>query len=164
MFFICLMILFSCKCFSQVDNGLNEVKADVLGLAFNRIGVGYERLIGQNSGIGSVFFLKKGKDYYIIPYYRYYFGEDSDGAKLFVEGSGLYYSYISKDYDGNFYDDGKRNAVLGGGLGFGGKGYVYSNFFLEGMISSRIGKVLKTTEGDKLKIVFQATASVGYRF
>lgn len=160
--FLYLSLFQSCI-FSFAQNA-NELKIDGLGLAFNRYGISYERLFEPNSGVGLKLIMKRAEDYYAIPYYRYYFGGNYDDDKLFVEGSGLYYSYDSKDYDGNIYDGGKRNSILGAGIGFGAKTRLSSNFIIEGVASSGIGKVLMATSESKYKIILQISVSVGYQF
>lgn len=149
--------------FSFAQNA-NEVKIDGLGLFSNRYGISYERIFEPNSGVGLKLIMKKSEDYYLTPYYRYYLGGNYDEDRLFFEGIGLYYSYISKDYDGRIYDGGKRNSILGAGFGFGSKIIVSPNFFVEGVANTGVGKVLLPTIESEFKIIIQISASVGYRF
>lgn len=158
------VILSSVKYFSQRES--NEVKVDALGLFFNRIGVGYERILSQNSTVGARFLMKKTENYYAAPFYRYYLQEDAYtyATDLFLEGFAMYGSYIPRDSEGNLLDDGRRNSIITAGLGIGEKADLSSGFFAEALLNAGVGKVLQPTDGSVYQLVVQVSASVGYRF
>lgn len=157
-------LLSSFLCFSQNEYESNEIKIDGFGLFFNRIGIGYERILNSNSGVGARVFMKKTESYYAMPYYRRYFQEGAYASELFLEGFAMYGSYIPRDSEGNLLDDGKRNSMIGAGLGIGEKAISQSGFFFEGLINFGAGKSLQPTTESTFKFIAQVSASVGYRF
>lgn len=157
-------LLSSFLCFSQNEYQSNEFKIDGFGLFFNRIGIGYERILNSNSGIGARVFMKKTESYYAMPYYRRYLHQDAYASDLFLEGFAMYGSYIPRDSENNLLDNGKRNSMIGAGFGIGEKAILQSGFFFEGVINVGTGKSLQPTTESEFKFIAQVSASVGYRF
>lgn len=157
-------LLSSFLCFSQNEYESNEIKIDGLGLFFNRIGIGYERILSSNSGVGARVFMKKTESYYGVPYYRRYLQEGTYASDLFLEGFAMYGSYIPRDSENNLLDGGKRNSMIGAGLGIGEKAVSQSGIFFEGLINVGAGKSLQPTTESTFKFIAQVSASVGYRF
>ena len=132
----------------------------------------YERTINQESAFGLNIFLPFDDDitddinYYISPYYRFYFG-NKYAAGFFVEGFGMLNS--TNDYiyssDGFNFESQKENITdfaLGLGIGLGGKWITDSGFI--GEINVGFGRNLFQNDRYDYEIVGKVGINIGYRF
>lgn len=130
-------------------NHYNEIRFNGLYFSLGAIGLTYERTLNEESAIGtSVSFSYSGDfEYYISPYYRFYFGEKY-ASGFFVEGFGSLNSQ-----GGN--NDNKTDFALG--VGFGGKWVTKGGF--TGELGLGVGRNLFNGN-----IILEAEISIGYRF
>ncbi len=128
----------------------------------------FERTINEESGFGiSVLIpidnnISDDLNYYISPYYRFYFGEKY-AAGFFVEGFGMLnstndYSY----YFGLNATDKKTITDFALGIGLGGKWLTKSGFI--GELNFGIGRNLFNNNNTDNEIVGKAGITIGYRF
>ena len=79
------------------QTNFNEVKLNGLYLVIGAFDVAYERTINEESAFGVDLFLPFDNDidinYYVSPYYRFYFGKKYP-AGFFVEGFGMLNSIL----------------------------------------------------------------------
>lgn len=105
----------------------NEIKLNALMLIAGSFEVGYERTINEESAFGIQVFVpfdsevKDNIEYYISPYYRFYFGKKY-AAGFFLEGFGMLNSTDRSEYLPIFSTP-ERNYVtdFALGIGLGGK-------------------------------------------
>ena len=148
----------------------NEIKINVILPLFGAVEGGYERFLNKNSSLGIsgfiVFDNKKEDDmnFYISPYYRYYFGKKY-ASGFFAEGFGMFTSIDGKKiYSSNklTFTEGKNvyDLALGAGLG-------YKLVTKQGLVfeaNTAYGRLVfnadKTDHNQVIKLGF----SVGYQF
>ncbi|WP_400076286.1 DUF3575 domain-containing protein [Winogradskyella sp. R77965] len=148
--------------------GEHEVKINAIMLVVGAVEVGYEYLLNNYSGIGISAFvaydeeLKDDIEYFVSPYYRYYFGKKYAGG-FFLEGFGML-NRIERDIDILFFEDDDENFVtdFALGIGLGGKWITNGGFF--GEVNYGIARNLFNNEESDWDLVGKFGISVGYRF
>lgn len=146
----------------------NEIKANGLYLVVGILDFTYERLLNEESAIGlnvAIPYDKEIKDdlqYYVSPYYRFYFGKKY-AAGFFLEGFGM---LNSTDVDFNFFgiDDDDRKYVTDFALGIGLGGKWITNGGFVGEVSFGVGRNLFKTEESGADFISKLGISLGYRF
>ncbi|WP_228448444.1 DUF3575 domain-containing protein [Chryseobacterium sp. CH25] len=79
----------------------NEIKVNLIAPLYGAVEVGFERHLNKHSSLGISTFIvydqTKNEDmnYYISPYYRYYFGK-KNASGFFLEGFGMLTSIDGK--------------------------------------------------------------------
>jgi hypothetical protein len=151
----------------------NEVKLNGLFLVAGAFEGTYERILNEESGVGISLFLPFDDtidiNYYISPYYRFYFGKKY-AKGFFLEGFGMLNSfdegvYIEYDSAGDViarHDNGNvTDFALG--IGVGGK-WVTKNGFI-GEINLGVGRNLfGSSDFDYNEYVGKLGITIGYRF
>ncbi|MBV7268866.1 DUF3575 domain-containing protein [Winogradskyella luteola] len=145
----------------------HEVKLNALMLVVGAVEVGYEYLLNDESGVGISAFvaydeeIKDNIQYYISPYYRYYFGKKYAGG-FFLEGFAML-NNSERDLD-IFFDDDEDNWVtdLALGIGLGGKWITKKGFV--GEINYGIGRNLFKADESEFDFIGKFGISIGYRF
>lgn len=168
--------MFSVSMFSQ-DNretkipseNFNEIKLNGLYLVLGAFDLTYERTINKESAFGLNVFLPFDDDinddinYYISPYYRFYFGKKY-AAGFFVEGFGMLNSIndfkFSDAIDPRLEEETITDFALG--IGLGGKWITDSGFV--GELNFGLGRNLFNSDRDDFDIVAKIGITVGYRF
>lgn len=150
----------------QNPKNFNEVKLNALSLVIGAIDVGYERTLNEESSIGISAFIpfdesvKDDVQYYISPYYRFYFGKKY-AAGFFLEGFGM---LNSSDRDEVIFlnlEDDEFVTDFAIGIGLGGKWVTNKGF--TGELSLGVGRNLfNSNEGSEF--VAKAGITLGYRF
>ncbi len=158
---------------TAVSQKQNEVKINALYLVLGAIDVTYEHLLNEESGIGVSVFLPFDDEvnddinYYISPYYRFYFGKKY-AAGFFVEGFGMLNSYKDNNVEFiNGFDvvvsDGDNVTDFALGIGVGGKWITNRGMFAE--VNFGVGRNLFNNRPfDDYEIVGKAAISIGVRF
>ncbi|NNC50814.1 MAG: DUF3575 domain-containing protein [Flaviramulus sp.] len=167
----------SISSFSQETNkdittnqNFNEIKLNGLYLVLGAIDVTYERTINEESAFGINVFLPFDDDindeinYYISPYYRFYFG-NKYAAGFFVEGFGMLnstndYRYSSNGFDTVFEEEKITDFALG--IGLGGKWITNRGFI--GELNLGFGRNLFNSDRHDYEIIAKVGITVGYRF
>ncbi len=151
----------------------NEFKINALYLVLGAIDVTYERLLNEESGVGvSVFIpfddeINGDINYYISPYYRFYFGKKY-ATGFFVEGFGMLNSYnnntVAFNSDFDIISTNEKNVTdFALGIGVGGKWVTSRGMFAE--VNFGVGRNLfNNNEFDDYEIVGKAAISIGIRF
>lgn len=169
-------LLLSISTFSQeqLENSssenFNELKLNGLYLVLGAFDFTYERTINEESAFGLNVFLPFDNDinddvnYYISPYYRFYFGKKY-AAGFFVEGFGMLNSTNDYIYSNNGFDsDSKEENItdFALGIGLGGKWITKSGFI--GELNLGFGRNLFNNDRSDFEIIGKVGISVGYRF
>ncbi|APY08175.1 hypothetical protein BWZ20_07615 [Winogradskyella sp. J14-2] len=152
---------------TDVYFGKQEVKLNALFLIAGAIDVGYEYILKEESSLGihaMVAYddsIRDNIQYFISPYYRYYFGEKY-AAGFFLEGFGMLNS-SERDLD-LLFDDGEENYVtdFALGIGLGGKWITKSGFI--GEIYVGYGRNLFKADESEYDLIGKGGISIGYRF
>mgnify|MGYP001821653737 CR=1 FL=1 len=147
--------------------GKHDIKLNAIMLIIGAVEVNYEYLLNEESGVGISAFITydderiNDVEYYISPYYRYYFGKKYAGG-FFLEGFGMY-NRTDRDIDFLFRDD-EENVVndFALGLGLGAKWLTKSGFV--GEINYGIGRNLFNSKDSDFNFVAKFGISLGYRF
>ncbi|MFD0990230.1 hypothetical protein ACFQ1R_08990 [Mariniflexile jejuense] len=153
---------------SEKEN-FNELKLNGLFLIAGSFEVTYERTINEESGVGFSVFLpfdeevKDDVNYYISPYYRFYFGKKY-AAGFFIEGFGMLNSVNEFIFNSNLNDFEKKSITdFALGIGVGGK-WVTNNGFV-GELNLGFGRNLfNDYSNTDLKFVGKIGITLGYRF
>ncbi|MFI1772972.1 DUF3575 domain-containing protein [Thalassobellus citreus] len=155
------------------NQNFNELKLNGLYLVIGAFDVTYERTLNEESGVGINIFIpfddeiSDDVNYYISPYYRFYFGKKY-AAGFFVEGFGM---LNSTNYNTYFYNNGfdptiKEDTItdFALGIGLGGKWVTNSGFI--GELNLGVGRNLFNTSDDYIDNEFVAKLgiTIGYRF
>lgn len=169
-----LAILLSISAFSQeqsennASENFNELKLNGLYLVLGAFDVTYERTINEESAFGLNVFLPFDDDinddinYYISPYYRFYFG-NKYAAGFFVEGFGMLNSTNEYNYLIGANSSSKETITdFALGIGLGGKWITDSGFV--GELSLGLGRNLFNNDRYDYEIIGKIGISVGYRF
>ena len=170
--FLAVAILCSFTGFSQETEEIsfkqNEVKLNGLYLVIGAFEVTYERLLNEESAVGVNVFLPFDEDisddinYYISPYYRFYFG-NKYAAGFFIEGFGMLNSIDEYDiYLGSSHRD--KNTITDFALGIGLGGKWVTNRGLLGEINFGVGRNLFNSNGYDTEFVGKFGITIGYRF
>ncbi|WP_353777219.1 DUF3575 domain-containing protein [Winogradskyella sp. 3972H.M.0a.05] len=167
--FLCLFVIFGNAQDNNEDSApknYNEVKFNALSFIIGAVDFGYERTLNEESSIGVSAFIPFDEDikddiqYYISPYYRFYFGKKY-AAGFFLEGFGM---LNSSDRDEILFlnledDDFVTDFALG--IGLGGKWVTNKGF--TGELNFGVGRNLfNANEGSEF--VAKIGITVGYRF
>jgi len=170
-----IAVLFSMSVFSQenIENksaseNFNEVKINGLYLVLGAFDLTYERTISQESAFGVNVFLPFDDDinddinYYISPYYRFYFGKKY-AAGFFVEGFGMLNSTNDYNYlDGSNSSNKENITDFALGIGLGGKWITKSGFI--GELNLGFGRNLFNSDRYDYEIIGKVGITLGYRF
>jgi len=177
--FLLLIILFAfCSVNAQAQNETdsnpyqknNEIKLNLISPLLGAVEVGYERFLNKNSSLGISTFIvyddtkEKDLNYYISPYYRYYFGKKY-ASGFFVEGFGAFTSIDGKKVyatDNLTFTKSKDvyDVALGAGLGYKlvtRKGLVFE-------ANAGYGKLLFNPNKTDHGVIAKYGLSIGYRF
>ncbi|NML69156.1 DUF3575 domain-containing protein [Chryseobacterium sp. RP-3-3] len=175
--FLLLIILFAfytVKAQNENDSNPNqkkkEIKLNLISPLSGAFEVGFERHLNKNSSLGISAFIvydhTKDEDtnYYISPYYRYYFGKKY-ASGFFVEGFGAFTSIDGKKVyspDHLTFTENKDvyDVALGAGLGYKlvtKKGLVFE-------ANAGYGKLLFNADKTDHGVVAKYGLSIGYRF
>ncbi|MGU3376432.1 DUF3575 domain-containing protein [Chryseobacterium sp. M5A1_1a] len=148
----------------------NEIKLNITSPLSGAFEVGYERYLNKNSSLGiSVFTVydhTKDKDmnYFISPYYRYYFGKKY-ASGFFVEGFGMFTSIDGKKIyaaDNLTFTENKDVYDLALGAGLGWKLVTKKGFVFEA--NAAYGRLVFNADKTDHTQVMKLGLSVGYRF
>ncbi|CAH0192400.1 DUF3575 domain-containing protein [Chryseobacterium sp. Bi04] len=173
---IMLFAFYSVK--AQNENGTdanpyqknNEIRLNLIAPLAGAVEAGFERHLNKNSSLGiSAFFVydnteNEDLNYYISPYYRYYFGKKY-ASGFFVEGFGAFTSIDGKKIyaaDNVTFTEKKDvyDVALGAGLGYKlvtKKGLVFE-------ANAGYGKLLFNADKTDHDVVAKFGLSIGYRF
>ncbi|VAV86012.1 hypothetical protein MNBD_BACTEROID02-180 [hydrothermal vent metagenome] len=154
----------------DIQQNYNEVKLNGLYLVLGVIDVTYERTLNEESGVGISLFLPFDEDinadinYYISPYYRFYFGKKY-AAGFFLEGFGMLNSIdrVQFQFDnlGNVIDISDNITDFALGIGFGGKWVTNKGFI--GELNLGVGRNLFNNDTID-DFVGKLAITLGYRF
>ncbi|MFP3594418.1 DUF3575 domain-containing protein [Chryseobacterium sp. SIMBA_038] len=171
---IILFAFYSVKAQNETDANPyqknNEIRLNLIAPLSGAVEVNFERHLNKNSSLGiSAFFVyddKKEEDmnYFISPYYRYYFGKKY-ASGFFVEGFGAFTSIDGKKIyaaDNLTFTENKDvyDVALGAGLGYKlvtKKGFVFE-------ANAGYGKLLFNADKTDHDVVAKYGLSIGYRF
>lgn len=148
----------------------NEIKLNLISPLFGAVEGGYERHLNKNSSVGiSAFIVYHGQknedmNYYISPYYRYYFGKKY-ASGFFVEGFGAFTSIDGKKIysaDRLTFTENKDvyDVALGAGLGW--KLITKKGLVVEA--NAGYGGLLFNAKQTDHEVVAKFGVSIGYRF
>ena len=144
----------------------NELKLNALSLVAGAVDIGYERTLNEESSIGIHVFLpfddnvKDDIEYFISPYYRFYFGKKY-AAGFFLEGFGMLNSSDRDEFLFLNLEDDEFVTDFAIGIGLGGKWI--TNKGITGELNFGVGRNL--FNGDEAsEFVVKAGITVGYRF
>ena len=177
--FLLVIILFAFNSVNaQNENGTdanpyqkkNEIRLNLIAPLAGAVELNFERHLNKNSSLGiSAFFVydnteNEDLNYYISPYYRYYFGKKY-ASGFFVEGFGMFTSIDGKKIyaaDNVTFTENKDvyDVALGAGLGYKlvtKKGLVFE-------ANAGYGKLLFNADKTDHTVVAKFGLSVGYRF
>lgn len=152
------------------DQKNNEVKINLISPLFGAVEAGYERLLNKNSSLGiSGFFVYNDKtnddmNYYISPFYRYYFGKNH-ASGFFAEGFGMFTSIDGKKIysaDRLTFTENKDVYDLAVGAGFGWKLVTKKGLVFEA--NAAYGRLVFNANKTDHDQVIKLGLSVGYRF
>ncbi|KMQ64640.1 hypothetical protein ACM46_10345 [Chryseobacterium angstadtii] len=176
--FLLLIILcafYSVKAQSNENNGdsyvkKNEIKLNLFSPLMGAIEVGYERFLNKNSSLGISAFkvyshsANEDMNYYISPYYRYYFGKKYVSG-FFVEGFGMLTSIDGKQIytaDKTMFTEGKDVYDLALGAGLGWKLVTKKGLVFEA--NAGYGRLVFNADKTDHDQVVKLGLSMGYRF
>jgi len=177
--FLLLIVLFafySIKAQAQSETDANsyqknnEIKLNLISPLMDAFEVSYERFLNKNSSLGISAFkvyehsTNDDMNYYISPYYRYYFGKKY-ASGFFAEGFGMFTSTDGKkiyEADNVTFAEGKDVYDLALGAGFGWKLVTKKGFVFEA--NAAYGKLVFNADKTDHDQVIKLGLSVGYRF
>ena len=151
----------------------SEIKINGLYLVLGALEVTYEHLLNEESGVGVSIFIPIDDEvnddinYYISPYYRFYFGKKY-AAGFFVEGFGMLNSYKSNLVEFNelfdiFRTNEENVTDFALGIGIGGKWITNRGMFAE--VNFGVGRNLfNNRDFDDYEVIGKASISIGIRF
>ncbi len=157
------------------STNFNEIKLNALYLVGGAFDLSYERTLNEESGLGLNVFIpfdddiKEDVNFYLSPYYRFYFGKKY-AAGFFIEGFALLgsYNYFTLEqglssFDPLIFDVVEETVIdLGVGIGFGGKWVTNSGFI--GELNLGFARNFFNTEDTDFEIIAKAGITIGYRF
>ena len=159
---------------SETSVGQHELKLNALYMVAGSFEVTYEYLLNEESGVGVTVFLPYDEDikedinYFISPYYRFYFG-NKYASGFFLEGFGMlnstnwYYSEWIGDVDPILVKREETLTDFALGIGLGGK-WVTKRGLL-GELNLGFGRNLfNSNEFEDNDFVGKVGITVGYRF
>jgi hypothetical protein len=151
----------------------NELKLNVAFLIAGAFDVSYERIINDETAIGTSLFIAIESEienkFMLTPYYRYYFGR-KPATGFFAEGFGSINSYESYewkynyDVNNNYYSSSEyvKRTDFALGFGLGGKWITKKGFIFE--INAGVGRNLFNSQDTDYDIIGRGGISFGYRF
>lgn len=148
----------------------NEIRVNLFTPLAGAVEVGYERILNKKSSVGiSGFFVfdnRKEEDmnYYISPYYRYYFGKKY-ASGFFAEGFGMFTSIDGKKIystDHSTFTENKDVYDLALGAGLGWKLVTKKGFVFEA--NAGYGRLIFNADKTDHNQVIKLGLSIGYRF
>lgn len=146
----------------------NEIKLNGLYLVLGAFEGTYERILNDESAVGVSLFVPFDADineevnYYISPYYRFYFGNEY-AKGFFLEGFGMLNSTNEYLYDfGSENSDKKSVTDFALGIGLGGKWLTKRG--LLGEINFGVGRNLFNGSNSDNEFIGKLGITVGYRF
>lgn len=155
-------------------NDKHELKLNALYLVIGSFEVSYEYLLNEESGVGISVFLpfdddiKDDLNYYVSPYYRFYFG-NKYAAGFFLEGFGMLNStnWYTLEQQGElnpvFVERKETITDFALGIGLGGKWITKRG--LLGEVNFGIGRNLfNSNDFEDNDFVGKIAITVGYRF
>lgn len=158
---------------SNVAEDKHEVKLNALFMVIGAFEGTYEYLLNEESGVGVSVFLpfdediKDGINYYVSPYYRFYFG-NKYASGFFLEGFGMLSSINEETVE---FVDGfnptytvKEENITDFALGIGLGGKWITKRGLLGEINFGVGRNLFNTSDYDTDFVGKVGITVGYRF
>lgn len=146
----------------------NEIKLNGLYLVLGAFEATYERLLNDESAVGVALFVPFDADvnadinYYISPYYRFYFGNEY-AKGFFLEGFGM---LNSTDEYLDYFESGNsdKNSVTDFALGIGLGGKWLTKRGLLGEINLGLGRNLFNGDDRENEFIGKIGVTVGYRF
>ncbi|AZA90058.1 Protein of uncharacterised function (DUF3575) [Chryseobacterium nakagawai] len=148
----------------------NEIKLNLISPLSGAAEIGFERYLNKHSSLGIsalvVYDNTKEDDmnYYISPYYRYYFGKKY-ASGFFVEGFGMFTSIDRKKIyaaDNLTFTEGKDVYDLALGAGLGWKFVTKKGFVLEA--NAGYGRLVFNANKTDHNQVIKLGLNIGYRF
>ena len=146
----------------------HELKVNGLFLVIGVFDVTYEHLLNEESGLGINVFLpydseiKDDINYYISPYYRFYFG-NKYAAGFFLEGFGMLNSVNEQEFFGFDVAPAEETYTdFALGIGLGGKWVTKGGFV--GELSLGVGRNLFNSNESMEEFVAKLGITLGYRF
>ncbi|MDR4892560.1 MULTISPECIES: DUF3575 domain-containing protein [unclassified Chryseobacterium] len=148
----------------------NEIKLNLISPLSGAAEVGFERYLNKKSSLGiSAFFVydntkEKDMNYFISPYYRYYFGKKY-ASGFFVEGFGMFTSIDGKKIyaaDNITFTENKDVYDLALGAGLGWKLVTKKGLVFEA--NAAYGKLMFNANKTDHDQVIKLGLSIGYRF
>ncbi|MGH1517839.1 DUF3575 domain-containing protein [Chryseobacterium sp. JK1] len=171
---IVLLAFYSVNAQSKADANSyqknNEIKLNLLSPFSGAVEVSYERFLNKNSSLGISAFkvyehsTNDDMNYYISPYYRYYFGKKY-ASGFFIEGFGMFTSIDGKKIyatDNVTFTEGKDVYDLALGAGLGWKLVTKKGFVFEA--NAAFGKLVFNADKTDHDQVLKLGLSIGYRF
>lgn len=152
------------------DQKKNEIKLNLIAPLSGAAEIGFERYLSKHSSLGisafAVYDNTKEDDlnYYISPYYRYYFGKKY-ASGFFVEGFGMFTSIDGKKMyaaDNATFTEGKNVYDLALGAGLGWKLVTRKGLVFEANTS--YGRLIFNANKTDHNQVLKLGVSIGYRF
>ncbi len=141
----------------------NEIKLNTLSLILGRFSVSYEYLLNKKSSIGSSIIYSFDNDFYISPYYRFFFGKEY-ASGFFLEGFGMFSSIEEAFFNQtNLTNDTKNVNNFGLGAGLGSKWFSNNGIIAE--INLGLGlNLFDTSNRYHSEVIGKAGITFGYRF
>ncbi|WP_284462457.1 DUF3575 domain-containing protein [Chryseobacterium sp.] len=148
----------------------NEIKLNLIAPLSGAVEAGFERYLNKNSSLGiSVFMVydntkEEDMNYFISPYYRYYFGKKY-ASGFFAEGFGMFTSIDGKKIyaaDNIAFTEGKNVYDLALGAGLGWKLVTKKGFVFEA--NAAYGRLVFNADKTDHNQVIKLGLSMGYRF
>ncbi|KAA2223805.1 DUF3575 domain-containing protein [Chryseobacterium sediminis] len=171
---IILLAFYSVNAQSETDANpyqkKNEIKLNLIAPLSGAFEAGFERHINKKSSLGISAFIvydhTKDKDmnYFISPYYRYYFGKKY-ASGFFAEGFGMFTSIDGKKIyaaDNLTFTENKDVYDLALGAGLGWKLVTRKGFVFEA--NAAYGKLVFNADKTDHDQVIKLGLSIGYRF
>lgn len=152
------------------DQKKNEIKLNLIAPLSGAAEVGFERYLNKHSSVGISAFVvydntkEDDLNYYISPYYRYYFGKKY-ASGFFVEGFGMFTSIDGKKMyaaDNVTFTEGKNVYDLALGAGLGWKLVTKKGLVFEANTS--YGRLIFNADKTDHNQVLKLGLSIGYRF
>lgn len=148
--------------------GKHEIKLNAILLVVGAFEVNYEYLLNEEMGLGISAFAAyddsviEDIDYYISPYFRYYFGKKY-ASGFFVEGFGML-NRTDRNVNLIFLESEDSNFVTDFALGFGlgSKWVTKRGWMFE--FNYGIGRNLFNNKESDLDLIGKFGISLGYRF
>ncbi len=148
----------------------NEIKLNLIAPLSGAMEAGFERYLNRNSSLGISAFIvydntkEEDLNYFISPYYRYYFGKKY-ASGFFVEGFGMFTSIDGKKIyaaDNITFTEGKNVYDLALGAGLGWKLVTKKGIVFEA--NAAYGRLVFNADKTDHNQVIKLGLSIGYRF